>query len=233
MRVTKNWLMRFLNLLADFLNQDFKKKTWKSFLSHAGEFGNILPSEFSGQEGMKKAKGLQIEIRSNLRDIIEGDPVAEEAKQTGWPRPNLYESLFTLIENLNGLRLQQRWQVMPANKKAAKIMECDYYPLRPRPGQVFAEFRGSKWLVENWPLTVGARAFLYSIIGTALENGELPRLRVCLHCHKYFVAEDLKRKFCKDKCKEVFHNKRRLAEGYFREHRRMSKKAEQAKAWRL
>jgi len=233
MRVTKDWLLRFLKLLADFLSQDFKKKTWRSFLSHAGQFGNILPSEFRGQEGMKKAKGLQIEMHSNLIGIIEGDPVAEEAKQIGWARPNLYESLFTLIENLNGLGLQQRWQVMPANKKAAKIMGCDYYPLRPRPGQVFAEFRGSRWLVENWPLTVGARAFLYSIIGTALENGELPRLRVCLHCHKYFVAEDLKRKFCKDKCKEVFHNKRRLAEGYFREHRRMRKKAEQAKAWRL
>lgn len=229
MRVTKDWLLPFLKLLAGFLNEHFEPKAWKGFLERSSEFGNTLTSEFSGQQGVEKAKSLQAEIRDLLRDIIEGDPVAQKAEQMGWPRPTLYEALFTLADNLNDLKLVQYWQILPANKKAADIMGCKYERKRSRPGEPFLEIGESKWQVRSWPLTGGARAWLYSILSSALENNELPRLRICLQCQKYFVAEDLKRKFCCDACKVEYHNKRRLADGYFRENRKLRKKVEQAR----
>jgi hypothetical protein len=226
MRVRKDWMLPLLNLLAQFLNQDFKTESFEGFLDLADEHGTIIRSEFGNADGIKKAEGVQFELRNLLGNIVNSELIAQKAKEMGRPRPNFYESLFDLVENLNELELKQRWQVMPANKRAADIMGCKYDGVRTRPGEPFLKISGSKWQVKSWLGTGGSREWLYSILGSALQNNELPRLKSCLHCNKYFVAEDLKRKFCSDDCKVTFHNKSRLASGYFRKNRKMRKKRE-------
>ena len=233
MRVAKTWLLPMLDLVADFLNQDFENKSWERFMEHADEHASTIRSEFGNVEGVAKAKGLQSELKQLLRGVIEGEPIQRKATTEGWLRPNLYEELFELVSTLNDLGLKQTWQVMPANKKAADIMGCKYERKRTRPGEPFLKIGASKWQVRSWSLTRDARQWLYSVLGSALQNNELPRLKICLQCQKYFVANDLKQKFCKDACKVEYHNKRRLASGYFKENRVKRGKIEKIKAWRL
>ncbi len=231
MRVAKDRLLPILNLLADFLNQDFETKSWERFLEHADEHATTIRSEFGNAEGIDKAKSVQFELKHLLRVVVEGDPSERKAKELGLPRTNLYDELFELVSTLNDLELKQTWQVMPANKKAADIMGCKYVRKRTRPGEPFLEIRGSKWQMNSWSATWNSREWLFSVLGSALQNNELPRLKVCLLCKKYFVAEDLKRKFCTDECKVKFHNKSRLASGYFRKNRAMRKKRERRRQW--
>jgi len=90
---------------------------------------------------------------------------------------------------------------------------------------------GDNWIVSTRILGVGVtslRQEIYGIIIDALENGELSRLRRCLNCWKFFVAEDLHLKFCTPKCMRVADGK--AAPLRVREWRKRKKAKEQKEA---
>jgi hypothetical protein len=63
------------------------------------------------------------------------------------------------------------------------------------------------------PVKLVCGDFLLASLNT-LRSGEFPRLRKCPRCPKFFVAKDLKRKFCSDRCKDEHHTERRKKERY-------------------
>ena len=75
--------------------------------------------------------------------------------------------------------------------------------------------------------------YYYPIIGDVLQSGELLYLRSCPECQKFFVAEDLRREFCSDQCRNDYNNRQRLEAGYFSELRRKKRQRELGEARRL
>jgi hypothetical protein len=165
--------------------------------------------------------------------------------------------LSRLLEKVSRLDLKFRWHA-ESGKHEETVSEPDLTkPLskesgfprsitdteRKRPNPAFrllgAErrivvLRGEKFIVcRDFSYANSFRELFYGIIAESLENGTFAKLRMCLRCRTVFVAADLKRKFCRDRCKDEFHNTRRLADGYFRNNREKRKNGERAKARRL
>jgi hypothetical protein len=75
-------------------------------------------------------------------------------------------------------------------------------------GQRVLNLRGTKWIVRRRFLGEGSlRGWAYEAIITALENGDFVRLKKCKECEKFFVAEDLRQKFCNPQCTRLHHDK--------------------------
>lgn|SRR5262249_26981320 len=186
----------------------------------------------SRQEEAKRKK-MSNEVRERVarevRSVLEAmqDP-------SGSPRP-----LVNLIAKINNLKLQGNWSVSQSVRM--RISEEEVIPIDPKALKI----GGNYWLVESsfgwsqnplekWSYLLVLQMFCRPLI-SALETGEFKRLRMCKRkeCQKFFVAEDLRRDFCSDQCRNTFNNKQRLADNYFTNLRHNKRKRNIQKARRL
>lgn len=85
-------------------------------------------------------------------------------------------------------------------------------PIFPEPGQGLVTLGGvHKFYVTKSLYEGSPRQRMYGIIIEALERGLFSRLRFCAECHLFFVAADLRQKFCTSNCMELA-DKRRAVE---------------------
>jgi hypothetical protein len=95
------------------------------------------------------------------------------------------------------------------------------------------EIRGEKlFFFESPRAEPGSREYVYWMIYQSLKTAAFCRLRKCPGCPRFFVAKDTKRKYCSDRCKDSYNNKRRGA-GYFTERKRERRQMAVERAGRL
>ncbi len=107
-----------------------------------------------------------------------------------------------LVERLNDLPISMVWQ-------------CDHLSdhAKPKdPSQAIMKLRWGgattgRWAIRSLPRARELKAYLYGILGRALEAGMLDLLKVCRECENYMVVDDLKTRDCSAKCHTDYHNR--------------------------
>jgi len=233
-----------LNLLADFLNFKFDEGDPDELRGkspyHVHEF---MYWKANTQEGIEEAKHLQSEILDDITPIV---PPAKADE-----RKKAYDLLEGLVQKINEIGLIPEWGVEPVGSTWVQVgdPERQEYDLEridssgakdtnrdlgPRQGVLGV--LGYEWVVNTRVSLRHApslRDRLYWNIIDALESGELSRLRRCLNCGKFFVAEDPRQKFCTPGCMKAA-DQRSAVERVRKWRRKEAEKREQmAAVWRL
>jgi hypothetical protein len=225
-----------LKILADFLNFDFKKDDPAKLKGKDG--GHMLA--FLHWPGDEEAKQLQAEIRGELTVIV--PPAKTQTPEEA------YRLLEALVRKINKMGLNPEWNLesvdyeidgyndsktgkfeLALHEKSARE-KTEVYKLLGG-GQRVLKLLGSNWVVSTrilGPAVKSLRESLYGIIIDALESGELFRLRRCLNCQVFFMAEDLKQKYCTPTCTKAADQKAALKR--VTEWRRQKKRKEVAQA---
>src|SRR5262249_43494690 len=71
------------------------------------------------------------------------------------------------------------------------------------------------WYIKSTISSPNIEEQIYYEMVRLLEAGELPLLRSCPECQRFFVGVDPRRDFCSDQCRHTFNNRPRLESGYF------------------
>lgn len=128
---------------------------------------------------MGKMHNLQLEIRSMLLPLIQGETID-------------HAQLDRVLARINALCLITQWQRFTS-------------PIKP--GQSKLRLHKERFFVTSYYYTRDLRQKLFSIIAATLEKNEFPRLKRCPVCSKFFVAKDPRGVFCSPKCKAMHDNK--------------------------
>jgi hypothetical protein len=222
-------------LLVAFLNWKGTRPSKTSSLYELIDDFGLEKAEFV--EGMTEGKlteaqRLRDQLVKDLLPLIDGD--------AGEGQP--WRHLDHLVDKISGMGLQPKWRIDPGEKRVHEAQfqltpgKLRYVAGTERevtnrafrhlgPDQRILLLHRTKWIIRRWyPDTAPARERLYWAIISALENGELARLRRCPKCETYFLAEDLKRRFCSQRCKDEFFNLEKAKTGYFKANRKERKK---------
>jgi hypothetical protein len=207
-----------LKILADFVNFDLKRDDPAKLKGK--DAGHMLA--FVHWPSEQEAEKLQAEIGRELAAIV---PPAK----TRTPE-EAYRLLEALVRKINKMGLNPEWNLEPVDyevgayndpKNGKSELELFRKSARGKSelyellggGQKVFELLGYNWVVNTrilGPAVESLRESLYGIIIDALENGELVRLRRCLNCQVFFVAEDLKQKYCAKGCMKAADQKNAL-----------------------
>jgi hypothetical protein len=226
-----------LQILADFLNFDFQKDDLEKLkdkdAAHMLAFMH-WPSE-------REVQRLQAEIQGELTAIV--PPAKTQTPEEA------YGLLEALVSKINKMRLNPEWNLEAIDYEAGGYVDpktgkyelelhkrserekSEVYKLLGA-GQKRFTLLGSKWVVSTRILGAGVtslRQSLYGIVIDALESGELVRLRTCLNCQVFFVAEDLKQKYCTPICMKAADQKNALKRVAKWREQQKQKKREQLK----
>jgi hypothetical protein len=239
MRVTKtagNPNLNDLKALAMILNFDFEAGSPQELEElrqlSAWDFLNVESVlKKGGAEDRKIANGISAELRADLQPVI-----ASEKKVS---RTEAYRRIQKLLKKINEIRVKPAWGTEPVGSRGELAPDLvqrnaqddsDFFNAKR-----IVEILGYKWFVgEYWGGDfVFSRDQLYLKIRDALQIGVFERLRICLHCKKFFVAEDARQQFCSDEHRNEYHNKDRLKSGYFKTRRSSKREADLARARKL
>lgn len=229
-------LIRFLNF--DFntrSQQELKKDFVISLLLCSISRSNL-------QSKMKEAGRLQEEIVNDISAFTElalkGDPMSDHwmIQQRMFRR-----ALKTLVDKINRLRIDSQWIVAfgdqekrlyngPREETLVFKTVTSQNPLlmgppRLGPNQRILKVGNVKWIIYRRSYDERSlRKWLYGILISILETGEFGNLRRCPQCRAFFFANDARKKFCGNNCKDDFNNKRRQKEGRFADTRIKSRR---------
>lgn len=76
------------------------------------------------------------------------------------------------------------------------------------------------WYVRSTISSPKIEEQIYYEVARLLEDGDLPLLRSCPECQKFFLGIDPRQDFCRDQCRYTFNNRPRLKSTYFIDQRR-------------
>jgi hypothetical protein len=222
-----------LELLATFLNFDFDTTDIRAIK-------DIFRSSLAFQRFPKRnrCKDIQLSLRDDVLGVIENRKLSPE---------DGYKFLYDLTKKINKMSLTLEWNVMPVDYEFVGDREIDLVPIKPveatekirdylAPGQQVATLMGCRWIISERASLIKAESlkeYLYWAVIQALENGTLGQLQRCKHCNNLFVQADPRKEFCGQKCKDNFHNKKRLESGYFNKLRKQKMTRALARAKRL
>lgn len=200
-------IVKALQVIAEFLNAvtpDMTEETWARVCRGLQEKAEMSRRTLWATHA--DAILLRRRLEGVLADVIGinrmSDEDFERSKQT-WPPSGPFSEL---IACLNDCRFRLEWQ-------------CDRLEAGEKPGDPFQPVmtvRRGKAIVGRWVTRSSPKImptleeWCYSILGRALETGDLLRLKMCRQCKckRYFVAaKDSKREFCPETtCKDDYHN---------------------------
>jgi hypothetical protein len=234
-----------LKVLAAILNFDWERGE----AEHLKKLINaISPMYFilivgDGLKDRGNAKSVQEELKADLLPIVapEGDIDPEAA----------YRRIRKLLRKLNEIPTHTVWDIEPIEYEWQPVFKSgaeepyDYKLFRLPPDEVESKYM--PWLTTAELNLLGYRWFIgkevqssdsfsheaYQFVLDAFESGTIERLRTCLHCKAFFVAEDTRQHFCSDEHRNEFNNKQRLRSGYFKERRGGKRKRDLARARKL
>lgn len=235
-----------LSRVVDFLNFDFDAASGED-LKKAG----LRYYEFAGSDWKKKGGTLKKEILADLLPLVTGEPTDEmnerikrEAVAERWKgrtsqmkgptlqdlitaKPRLYHGtsfyLDRLIAEINKMGLSVRL-IRDSGEHDPAVASLG-------PGRRIVIIRGEKFIVsKDFGFAKSHRERFYGFIADALENKEFERLKRCLKCQRFFLAEDPRKKYCGDECRESYHGGEKAKERVRKSRNR--KKLEEARAKR-
>ncbi len=185
MRVRKpRRINEYLEGLADFLNSTAPgatEKQWDSFCRRIKKHPTVGSYFFRSCDRDESGRFINPErislgearnIRAEIHDDLAYLRTTEELNMPYGP----------LAASLTALRLPMLYQ-------------CNSLKGKPRPGQAILRSHGKRWVTKAQPIAENTREQLYGILATALIEGSLNRLQVCLWCGKYLAVKDRKRRF--------------------------------------
>jgi hypothetical protein len=179
-----------LQALIGFLNWDLDRLSgrlrWEA-----------LPLRAESEEQFREAQGS---LRKDILSIIEPTRAAD-----------MEANLRQVVAKIDGMKLVTLLGVWCWEWKGRKWLSGFSHASLGRP----FEINGVKFFTVEGPRAWSFKEIFYWLLFNTLRSGEFSRLRKCLRCPKFFVAKDLKRKFCSDRCKDEYHGERRKEEGYF------------------
>jgi len=193
--------------------------------------------ELSSPRLVDDLRAGQKEVLTDLRQII-----SEPGNAT-----TVRGCLVQIVRKVNALQFISQWRLDSLDKFAgddSPVWRSFYDPSDPNTirdtsppsaqsyssGQRVLNIGEGKWIVRRvFPKLPSPRQRLYEVIISALESGELSRLKKCLECQRFFVAEDTRMKFCPPECYKS--NDRRKAVGRSRKSRNNKKEAHRERRW--
>jgi hypothetical protein len=196
-RVTSAKIDPTIKRLIDFLNFNFERYSEKRLKD-----ARLNSCELRAPDWRIAGKRLQKEIRDDLIPLISGRDIG-------------LDCLDSILDKASQLNLHFRWY--------AESTQYQESMRSLRPERRVLKLAGQKFIVRRQLTTFESfRELFYGVIAESLENGSFSRLKICPECHRTFVPEDPKRRFCENKkCKDSFHNRERLERGYFRKTRKL------------
>ena len=230
----KSSMLSSLDLLAAFLNFDFD----------SGELSTIKDSfraslAFVRFPTRTKCREIQKGLKEDLFPLI--------APGRKLAPLDAYKSLYDVVEKINKMQLNLKWAVMPVDYDFGNDVDLELVPIDSTeakvkmqdylaPGQEVLQLLNHRWIVSERISLIDAgslKQYLYWAVIQALENGTISQLTQCKHCNNWFVQEDIRRNFCGRKCKDDFHNRDRIKDGYFSDRRNRHRKKNLMLAERL
>ncbi len=234
-----------LALLERFLNFNFGATLNRADLKKEPAISLLIQSVYKSRttRGLKEARRVQEALRKYLR------PVVCQSDYEG-KNPNLLIdlALTILVEIINQLDLKSEWVVAKGYEEIRlednERKEMVFKPLRSNnpffkgppwlgPGQKLLKLGTDKWFVYRKTYDeTSLEKWLYGLVISTLEDGDLAKLKICQQCEQYFTANNARQTFCETACKDSFNNRRRSKEGYFQKNRktRRNKLMNQARA---
>jgi len=211
---TEKPILQELQLIATFLNAvgaDMTRSQWhdylKAFRKENGARGPLIAFKGNGRIvaacTLRHAKEVRQHISSDLR-YLQFD--REHIRTTEHPFGPL---MLRLTEQFTA----GSWQCTALGTANAE------------PGQAILRLRRQGKTEERWAATFTPfrvtrtlKDSFYAILGRALLSGTLTRLKLCLHCGRYFVAiKDRKRQVCPEgTCKDDYQNKKKKDRNYWK-----------------
>ena len=230
-RGKKRWpIIIGLKFCAYFLNQDFESMSRREFNSHKNGWLKM----FLKMYGYKSLEGIQVyrKIQAKIRQVLT-PLIADGGKDATLNEQYsiVGEHLGALVKILNGSGLKPNWsaeygthelctystiQTHSKDGKQPSFMSGQWRKFRNPEikhlgiSQRKLKVGQTKWIIRSTYTASSLLNQFYGIIVKALEDGELSKLRICKHCQSFFVADDIRQKFCKSDCTTAYHDKKAL-----------------------
>ncbi len=224
-----------IEFLAYFLDYDFKSKNAEEMTSRNDPVELLLhANRLVSREGLKAGWNLQQELTKDLLGLVK-----EQGEEFG----DRFEKVARLVIKINRLKISPVYTIemgtlgimmdTKRGRRFIKKINPEIYRLGSDRGTLnFPHYklivkRGYYGIDYSDPITSpdrgidALRKLLYGLVIEALETGELTRLRMCLECEDYFIANDPREIYCKPECREVRH--RREAKDRMRKSRARSR----------
>jgi len=181
-----------LQALIGFLNRDLDRLSGRRWWER-------LPVK----ESEEQFRAAQENLRNDILSIIEPTRAADSEA-----------NLRRVVANIEGMKVVSLLGVWRWESKTKKVISDFSHTGLVSLGRPF-QINGVEFFTFESPAAWSFEEISYWLLFNVLRNGEFSRLRKCPKCPKFFVAKDLKRRFCSDRCKDEHHGERRKEEGYF------------------
>jgi len=184
------------------------------------------------------AKRIQKELREILIPLT-------HTKQ----RPKIAEAhslIAKITAKANGLKVDTKWEAQCIEydvDTGARLAPDELYDRHIDAGENAVEISvvtpsgrtaKARWRISRkWETSSDTEERVYWDLIGAFRSREFSLLKSCPQCQNFFVADDPRRDFCSDECRNTYNNKQRLGEGYFKELRRKKRTLELKTAKRL
>ncbi len=221
------WLVDFLNLDFDSTCETEKQK----MEGLIGEW-RFPPDKPKAAATVQSAKRLQTRLVHFLTPVLISDPdqVAQQrtavlkgmmrvSKQTGMPQEEI-DGLNRQVQKLQHLTKRQleaeresglrqlvevltEWGKSGAARPYWQLEKEGVGGFEPEPGQQVYRIGGKRFFVlrRDWVDGIWNKGLM--TLASCLVSGQLERLRNCVHCSKFFFAQDFRKKFCTSECQKA------------------------------
>jgi len=220
-----------LQVISAVLNQDVErfrgKREWEAspLISAGVEAPEVLArrQRLADLEGAEGAFSLDVrnELRADVLSIVE----SKEPATTGAS----LRSVVSKIEKMNLTSFLGVWRWESKTRDFLSNFPMQGFCILGDPFKV----NGTRFFTFETPGDKSVREFFYWLLYQTLKSGEFSRLRKCPNCSNFYIAKDLKRKFCSAKCKDDYYNETRKKDGYFTKAWRRRRRKALNKAKRL
>ena len=181
-----------LRALIGPLNFDSQEGAFSSWWEGLPPLARLI-----GQDECKAALGR---LKKDVLSIIDAtEPADMEA------------NCRAVVKKIEGMDIKPSLGVYRWKSKAREWISSFHNMSLGKPFDV----NGIKLFTFESPQPLLLEEIFYWNLFIVLRNGEFERLRKCPNCHIFHAAEDLKRKFCSNHCKDEYNNRSRRREGYF------------------
>lgn len=231
-----------LRLLVKFLDINFDTVELKTFerdfllreivrcarygLAKTGGAGLMI---FERPNWRRKAKAVQRELKRDLLNILKTAPTDQARAVTRF---------VTKLEKVDsGCKYLTSHTSSVGGKPPQPVFSLRDYP-RPPSSELYFKDRGAficGGTVYSLALAPGESLWdhVYWMLGRVIEQRFLEDLRTCSQCGSLYVTKNFRQRYCGIRCKDEFHNHRRLRDGYFPNYRRKVRAVLFKKARRL
>lgn len=203
-----------LYYIARFLNLDIELLV-KNGLKRNDPLQYLFYDHIAQPGFLESSKKIQKEMLELLIPIVLPEPRHA---------PSVGGYLEMLVARINKVGLKSRWTLEFGTHKLLSYESQSQDPLeaikgtekiipntalrRLGPGHRIVGIRGTKWIVTRlFYNTDSLEENLYGILINSLEVGDFSRLRRCEECLQFYVAQDIRQKYCSRECRNTHHTK--------------------------